>query len=359
MSRHPIIAEDCAAAVALTKPLWEKVAGRRIFVTGGTGFFGRWLLEVLTYAADELAFDCEVVALSRAPEKFRKSVAHLAGHRCVQLQEGDVRTFSFPPGRFDYVAHFGSTAPRSVHDNDPVGFLDLVVEGTRRVLDFSVQSGVQRFLLASTGAVYGPSFAAPVDGVHVADLIPEGRTSGPDVTAAGSANAEAKRVAEFLTCAYGRMNPTLKISIARGFAFVGPYLPRDAGFAACDFLQDALAGGPIRVKGDGLPLRSYLYASDLAVWLWHLWLNAEPGRAWNLGSEYPISIGQLARLAAELTVPARPVLTAGVPALGGPVNCYVPSTATARGELGLRETVPLREALRRTAEWWRDVAAED
>src|SRR3954470_6266455 len=107
--RPSVITEDCARAMQQTRGLWDEVRGRRIFLTGGTGFFGSWFLELLTYAADELRFDCGVVVLTRDPAAFARGPArHLATHRCVQLLAGDVRDFAFPAGPFPLVVHFGS-----------------------------------------------------------------------------------------------------------------------------------------------------------------------------------------------------------------------------------------------------------
>jgi nucleoside-diphosphate-sugar epimerase len=157
-------------------------------------------------------------------------------------------------------------------------------------------------------------------------------------------------MSEHLCVAYSN-ETQLACSIARCFAFVGPHLPLDAHFAIGNFIRDALANYPIHIKGDGTPLRSYLYAADLTIWLWTMLFTAPANRAYNVGSEDLYSIGGLAHLTAETLRPGLKVEIVGKPTLGAPISTYVPSTQRAKQELGLTQHISTAEAIRRTAAW--------
>jgi dTDP-glucose 4,6-dehydratase len=95
--RNPL-ADDLDQVLAHTGGLWDGLRGARVFLTGGTGFFGCWLLETLLWANDRLALGASVVVLTRSAAGFRARVPQLAGHPALTMQEGDVRTFAFMDG---------------------------------------------------------------------------------------------------------------------------------------------------------------------------------------------------------------------------------------------------------------------
>jgi nucleoside-diphosphate-sugar epimerase len=311
-----------------TQGLWRELQGASIFVTGGTGFFGRWMVESFLAANRQFQLGAELLVLSRNPQPARDGVSFCTG---------DVRTFPFPEGDFSHVLHLATPASAALNQSRPFEMQEICVDGTRRVLEFAKLRGVEKFLLASSGAVYGRQ---PPD----LDKTPEDYPGGPDPLDPRSAYAEGKRMAEWMCAASG-----LDVKIARGFAFLGPYLPLEAHFAAGNFIADVLAARPIVVQGDGTPLRSYLYAADLAIWLWTILLRGQNRRAYNVGSENAISIADLARLiAGSASIEIR-----GTPVLGEKPERYVPSTARARAELHLQERIDLSESIQRTIAWHR------
>jgi dTDP-glucose 4,6-dehydratase len=337
------LARDLDDILARTEPLWQEVRGERILITGATGFFGCWLLESFAWANQRLNLNASVVGLSRRPALLSERAPHLVEDPAITLHAADVRCGDFPQGTFSHCLHAATEASANLNNEAPHQMFDTIVEGTRRTLHFSAGSSVRRFLLVSSGAVYG---AQPPQMTHVKESF-EG---GPDPLNPASAYAEGKRTAEML-CSLAA-TPRFAVTVARCFAFVGPYMPLDAHFAIGNFINDRLNGRPIRVSGDGSSVRSYLYASDLMVWLWTILFKGESRRAYNVGSERAVNIATLARGVDAVLAPRTGVTIASTPKPGVSIHRYVPSTARAAEELGLRARVPLREAIRRTHAWF-------
>jgi dTDP-glucose 4,6-dehydratase len=334
-------ARDLDHVLEHTQGLWEELRGGRLFVTGGTGFFGRWMLESFLRANDELGLGAEATVLTREPLAFADAAPHVAGHPAMTLHRGDVRSFDFPPLECTHVLHM---ATETALEGAPAASFQTAVQGTSRVLSFAAARRVRKLLLTSSGAVYGTQ---PPD----CERVPEEYAGAPRPEDASAGYAHGKRAAEFL-CSVAAAQNGLQVKIARCFAFVGPLLPLDANFAIGNFIREALYRDRIEVSGDGTARRSYLYAADLAVWLWTILFNGESGRPYNVGSEADLSIADLAELVGRVLGPGLPVRVAQKPAAGTLPARYVPSTARAAGELGLRSLVDLEDAVRRTADWY-------
>ncbi len=342
MSRMaPLPIRDLEHVLRHTTPHWEELRDGALFLTGGTGFFGTWLLESFAHATDALGLKARLMVLTRDTDAARVRLPHLAGRRDIAWLAGDVRTFAYPAGEFTHVIHAASPIARPYPPAEALDVLDTIIAGTRHVLEFARVCHARKLLFTSSGAVYGRQ---PPNLPH----MPENFAGAPALDDPRAAYGEGKRVAEWL-CRMHAARDGFEVKIARGFAFVGPRLPLDGPYAIGNFLRDALRGGPVVVSGDGTPYRSYLYGADLAIWLWTILLAGRPGVAYNVGSEQAVTIAETARRVCAV-VGSGVVEIRETPVPGRPPERYVPSTALARSELRLAEHVSLDEALRRTTE---------
>jgi nucleoside-diphosphate-sugar epimerase len=343
MSR-PLSSTDLDLILQATETLWEPVRGRRIFITGGTGFFGCWLVESFCHINRALNLNASATVLTRNPANFITKAPHLAADPHIELLKGNVKNFKFPEGVFPFVIHAATEASARQAAEDPLEMLSTILAGTQRTLEFAATHGTVRFLLTSSGAVYGRQ---PSSITH----LPESYAGAPDTLDPSSVYSEGKRAAE-LMCSLYQKEAGIECAIARCWAFCGPHLPLDAHFAIGNFIGNALRGEPISIQGDGTPRRSYLYGADLAIWLWTMLFRAPSLIPINVGSGEDLSILELAQKIARTLNPNAVVRVAGSPAPGSAPSRYVPSVSRAKQLLGLDQTVSLEESIRRTAKWY-------
>ncbi len=342
----PCIAADVEALLRRLPDL-RRLDGQRLLLTGGTGFFGRWLLAVLD-GLRRAGCDLRVAVVSRDPERFLASEPYYRGADWLDWCAGDLRDVDLGGRAFDLLLHAGTDTSAAAH-RDLLTIYDSILLGTRHLLDAAAAGGARRVLLVGSGAQYGRQ---PDDVARIA----EHQGFACPSESADSAYGEAKRAAETLGALYARRHGFAVVQ-ARCFAFAGPGLPMDGHFAIGNFIRDALRGEPIRLSSRGEALRSYLYGADLAGWLLTLLLRGAPGEAYNVGSDVALSVAELARRVAARLAPDLPVL---IPDAGetGPRARYIPAIDKARG-LGLDVWTGLDEAILATARWWREGAGRE
>lgn len=339
---HPL-ARDLDHILAHTSDIWDDFRGEQLFITGGTGFVGTWLVESFAWANEHLHLNAKATVLTRSPEAFRAKAPFAANHASVALMQGNLQDFEYPRHDLAFLIH-AATDQVASNRQEPAGTFEREMNSTRRVLELARERGVQRFLFTSSGAVYGKQ---PPELEHV----PEEYAGAPYPTETGAAYGEAKRTSELLCASWARQFGFATV-IARLFAFAGPRLPLNSNFAIGNFVRDVLAGGPIKIAGDGTPYRSYLYAADLAIWLWHLLVRGQSVRPYNVGSPEAITIRDLAQLTVDTVSPGMAIEIAGKPNANARPARYVPSVERAMNELGLRAIVPLEEQIRRMYGWF-------
>jgi dTDP-glucose 4,6-dehydratase len=326
---------------------WDGLRGAHLFITGGTGFFGIWLLESLLWANESRGLGMRVTVLSRSPERFLAERApHLRGRSGLAFVAGGLTDFPFPTAPCSHIIHAASETNVDQSSDWAQRHLNAALDGTRRLIDMVDKHHSEALLITTSGAVY-----SPMDSV-VGDRCVEGPAGVADYASERVVYGQSKRMMEIMTSVAAQQSG-FRALIARCFAFVGPYLPLEANYAIGNFLRDALAGRDVIVGGDGTPLRSYLYAADLAVWLLRILVRGRTGVPYNVGGEQALSIGELARTVARVAESGSDVQIKGTPVAGARPSAYLPSIARAREELGLDVAVPIDDAIARTLAWHR------
>jgi UDP-glucuronate decarboxylase len=319
---------------------------KRLLITGGTGFFGRALLRNLLAEAEcspsgTPSNYMKIYVISRDPERFFNRYRSLAsapwlfGLRADVLQRQTLDTL-LGGEKVDSVIH-AATDSTDAAALSPTQRLNQIVEGTRNVLDLAIRLKARRFLLTSSGGVYGPQ---PSD----MSQIPETYCGLPDPLLSTSTYGVGKRMAEHLCFLYQQQHG-IETVIARCFAFVGQDLPLDAHFAIGNFIRDALHRPTIEVAGDGSPIRTYMDQRDLSRWLVSLLEHGQPGEAYNVGSDVEITIRDLARLVRDNLAPHKSVNIRGAVIAQSHRSRYVPSIRKALEALDLRLIYSLEDAI--------------
>jgi nucleoside-diphosphate-sugar epimerase len=304
---------------------------KSVFITGGTGFFGYWLLKLFSVLQSE-GFGIDLTLLSRDPDTFLIKNPEYRNAGWLHWIKGDVRSYPFPEQQFDFFIHGAANTTPAVFEKPAIVFEEILL-GTKHVLEHAIMSSAQRVMIISSGAVYGE---VPRE-VH---LIAEDVLTAPETNKFENAYGEAKRASEMLAYCYAKEHQ-LEIITARCFAFagfgIGPHLVLNF------FIQQAIKEDELSIKSNGLARRSFLHGRDLAIWLLKLLANGKNGEIYNVGSDKAYTIKELAELVRDLISPSKAVRVLGSVKQEQRIN-YIPSVEKAKS-LGLDVWTSLEESI--------------
>lgn len=338
-----LVREDVDAILEGRIELLAPLRKSTLVVTGGTGFLGTWLTEVVTRLNDRHGFGAQVALVARSTDRFKLACPHLASREDVRFLKADVRHLFEVPKETTFLVHAAANPDNRFHATNPVETMTVIGEGTSSILRAADRCSELRMLVnVSSGLVTG---SQPLE----LERVPEGHAGAPSAGSVSSAYAEAKRYAETL-CAAARSQGRIPIVTARPFAFIGPYQSLDSPWAINNFVRDALQGNAIRVFGDGQTIRSYMYASDMALWVLRLATAGTSGLAYNVGSPDGVTLESVARLVSNHFTP-RPEIRLRTAPSAAQRSRFVPDVSLATKALGLTLTVGLEDAVARTVRW--------
>ena len=311
---------------------------QRILVTGGAGFLGSHLCERLVKDGHD------VICLDNFFTSQKSNVAHLLEKSNFELIRHDVTVPIWL--EVDQIYNLACPAAPGHYQYNPIKTIKTSVSGAINVLGMAKRCGARVFQ-ASTSEVYGDPEVHPQPESYRGSVNPIGPRACYD---------EGKRAAETLFMDYHRMN-RVNIRIARIFNTYGPRMHPFDGRVVSNFIRQALAGQDITIFGDGSQTRSFCFRDDLIEGFLRLMQNEEDFTGpVNLGNPEEYTIKRLAELIIELTGTSSQLVYQPLPQ-DDPTRRQ-PDIALAKKHLQWEPTVPLREGLLQTIDWFQQVDIE-
>lgn len=324
MSSLPI--DDLQYISKHLRNIFSALKNKTILITGGTGFFGKWLVETLSYLNQAEKLNLKVILITRNVLKAESQYSHLDVKivylQCDLSNSNDQIVYEDP---IDFVIHAGNEANWPKNPEEELSLYNCIVDGTKKLLEFSTRRKVDRFLYVSSGAAAEP-----------ADI----KNSSTRVY------SESKRMAEILTQIFAAQNHFVA-PIARCYSFVGPHLPLDKHYAIGNFLNCAFQKKKIEIHSDGSSIRSYLYAADLTIWLLTILIKGKNETIYQVGSEESISVKDLAEKISRFFPESEVVIKNNT----SKKTIYLPKIGQTQDELSLPKAIPLDKALSKSIDW--------
>lgn len=284
---HPLLLQELERIAALGLS-FDRLRGRTVAVTGGSGLVGSYLLRALAHVNARHGLNMHLAALCRSPARAREALSGIAGLSCLPY---DACLPLKTPLKADYIVHAASNAHPLAFSADPVGTMQANLLGTMNLLEHLRAHG-GRLLLISTGEIYGENPSLPA--------FAEENYGRIDPMNPRACYPESKRAAETLCASYAAQYEADALCARLCYVYGAAITPRNSR-ADAQFLRRALAGEDIILKSPGAQVRSYCYAADAAAALITLLLKGRPAQAYNVANpDCAVSIREYAETLAEL-----------------------------------------------------------
>ena len=316
----------------------EVAEGKNILVTGGAGFLGSWICDVLVESK------ANVICLDNFSSGLKENISHLLGRKNFKFVQHDITQPIFFNEEIDIVMHLASRASPFEFEKYPIQILKANTLGIWVALGIAKKHEAE-FLYTSTSEIYGDAKEIPTTEEYRGNVNPIGPRSCYD---------EAKRCGESYVIAY-RMQHGLDTRIARIFNTYGPRMRAEGiyGRVVPRFVEQALSNKSITVFGDGTQTRSFCYVTDQVEGLLKLAFSERAeGEVVNIGSDREITILELAKLIKELTKSSSEIEFHPLPK-DDPMR-RKPDISKAKKLLGWKPKVELEEGLRMMIEWFKE-----
>ena len=335
---------DCLIASELQPDVRSKLKLQHISITGGTGFLGTWLAEMVAALNDEFNLRISLDLYARNISDWCEKNTHLSKRSDITVRTQDVRSqFNFER-HTNLIVHAAGIPNNRVQSSDPLRVHQTTIQGLKNSLDAAAQlDNLMRFLNVSSGLVNGQ----PV----LEKALKEGDYFAVPCGQLHNIYSEAKRSAEGLATIY-RSQFRMPISTVRPFTFVGPYQELGRPWAFNNFLKDFLTGSDVRIHGDGNAVRSYMYGSDAAWWIIAALVNGTDGETYNLGGDTAVTHIELINFMLAVADKKPKILMNHYPSNLKRFDSWYPDLTHSQKSLGVQQTCTLEQMVEKTWRWF-------
>ena len=343
IQKQEIVSQDCNRVFEKISKKLEDLDNSSILVSGGSGFLGSWISEMVFYMNSFHNKNIKLFLLDRDQERYENNLEHISKSKMIEFIKYDVRSVSDLPNEINYIIHGAATPDSRMHSASPLDTMTSIADGTGAILHAANRvSNLLRFLNISSSSVYGDLSG---------EKISETSSGLPLDLKASNSHSEAKRYAEMLGSA-ARSEARMPVITIRPFTFCGAYQDLNSPWALNNFIKDSLSNRPIRILGDGSTVRSYMYGADFAAWILVIMITGKSGKVYNVGSDQGITLSDLAEKVSRFSI-SSPEILLNTSLTGSVVNTtLVPDTAEVLKEFELTQLTDIDTAIDRTIKWY-------
>ena len=275
-SNHHLYLEDVRKIASLPLP-WEKLAGKKLLLTGASGLIGTLLVDVLMYRNQQAQMNLMLYAVGRNEDKARSRFGDYWEDDRFHFLALDVNQGINAKVETDFIIHAASNTHPKLYAQDPTGSLLTNLQGTANLLDFGYRCHCERGVFVSSVEIYGQALQAD-------DVFDERYCGYIDCNTIRAAYPEGKRAGEALCQAY-RSQYGLDIVIPRLSRVYGPTMRREDSKAMSQFIKNGVQHEDIVLKSKGEQLFSYCYVADAVAGLLFVLLKGQDGEAYNVAED--------------------------------------------------------------------------
>ena len=322
---------------------FDLLTNKSLLITGGTGFFGKWFLELIFYANKNYNTNILTTLITRNENRFLLENPHFKNNKFLKIIQIDILDLKKINHKFDFLLHMAATsAIETFNGETDTNKTRTLFNGAKNIMEIAIENNISKILFTSSGVVYGSSSKDMKSESDVSHSIELEKRNGL---------AKGKILAEDVISNLSLKN-NINFKIARCFSFVGPYLPLNIHYAIGNFINDATFKDKIIINGNGSPYRSYLYISDTIIWLIKLLVGNDEG-VFNVGSERRIQIIELANMVRDLIDPSKKIIIQENEIHEGNFkrDIYLPDTTKIREALKVKEWTSLEDAILKTTKF--------